>query len=227
MVQPTLLHEISFSHGGGYEMRVFWNSETCSLVQGDRRFTGTASAIKAMSRPDDAGSKQLWNAGKLIRDYTARYPLTILSSVPRFTKQVSCSVRNSLKWEKQKVLSVFYFRCGAITIKNRDETAFNKVYEDWWGETVILQNEKLEDVLPLSLFLVTLFVHFVTAFPFTFRSVGCMSIITRDGNSCLNLKYEAPLSCRYVQRKEFNITSRTLFVYLKSPCQLRNLYSVE
>jgi hypothetical protein len=59
MVQPTLLHEISFSHGGGYEMRVFWNSETCSLVQGDRRFTGTASAIKAMSRPDDAGSKQL------------------------------------------------------------------------------------------------------------------------------------------------------------------------
>jgi hypothetical protein len=47
-------------------MAVFWDVALCSLVEVYRHFT--------TYRPDDGGSKHLWNVGKLLPDYTAQHP---------------------------------------------------------------------------------------------------------------------------------------------------------
>jgi hypothetical protein len=52
------------------EMAVFWVVAPCSLVEIYQR-----DELWAMShRPDDGGSKVLWNAGKFLPDYTALKP---------------------------------------------------------------------------------------------------------------------------------------------------------
>jgi hypothetical protein len=55
-------------------MTVFWVVAPCSLVEVYRRFTG------ASDRPDDGGSKHLWNVDKLLPDYTTQQPRTQSSS---------------------------------------------------------------------------------------------------------------------------------------------------
>jgi hypothetical protein len=44
-------------------MAVFWVVAPCSLVEVYQRFRGETH------RPDDGGSKDLWNFGKLLPDY--------------------------------------------------------------------------------------------------------------------------------------------------------------
>jgi hypothetical protein len=62
-------------------MSVFWVVAPCSLVEVYQRFGGPASIIRAMSRPDDGGSKDLRNVGKLLPDYTAQQPRRQTSSI--------------------------------------------------------------------------------------------------------------------------------------------------
>jgi hypothetical protein len=53
------------------EVAVFWVAAPCSLVE-----VYAASIIRASSthHPDDGGSKDLWNVGKLLPDYTELQP---------------------------------------------------------------------------------------------------------------------------------------------------------
>jgi hypothetical protein len=54
-------------------MTPFWNTAACSLVEADNvSAVHTASII--MDRPDDGGSKYLWNVDQLLRDYRQQYP---------------------------------------------------------------------------------------------------------------------------------------------------------
>jgi hypothetical protein len=48
-------------------MAVFWVVAACSLVEVYRHFGGR-------DRPDDGGSKHLWNVDKLLPDYTLQQP---------------------------------------------------------------------------------------------------------------------------------------------------------
>jgi hypothetical protein len=58
------------------KMAVFWVVAPCSLVEFYQRFRG----------PDDGGSKDLWNTGKLLPDYTALQPRRQPSSINVFTR---------------------------------------------------------------------------------------------------------------------------------------------
>jgi hypothetical protein len=57
-------------------MAVFWVVAPCILVEALRLLkVPAASIIRAMShRPDDGGSKHLWNVGKLLLNYTEQRP---------------------------------------------------------------------------------------------------------------------------------------------------------
>jgi hypothetical protein len=56
-------------------MTVFWVVAPCSLVEVFQRFRGPCSGWWVVThRPDDGGSKDLWNVGKLLPDYTALQP---------------------------------------------------------------------------------------------------------------------------------------------------------
>jgi hypothetical protein len=52
------------------KMIVFWDFALFGLLEIDRRFTGSPFT----HRPDDGGSKHLWNVGKLLPDYMAQHP---------------------------------------------------------------------------------------------------------------------------------------------------------
>jgi hypothetical protein len=54
------------------KMAVFWVVAPCSLVQVYRRFRG--ACCRLTHSPEDGGSKNLWNVGKLLPDYTAQHP---------------------------------------------------------------------------------------------------------------------------------------------------------
>jgi hypothetical protein len=66
---------VSGSHGGEYEVRVFWDLAPCSHIEVDWRFRG-AHCLHHQSddSPDDGGSTHLWNVGQLQCDYTALHP---------------------------------------------------------------------------------------------------------------------------------------------------------
>jgi hypothetical protein len=51
------------------KMTALWDIAPCSLVEFDWRFRGEVSHC-----PDDGGSKDLWNVGKLVPDHTALQP---------------------------------------------------------------------------------------------------------------------------------------------------------
>jgi hypothetical protein len=55
-------------------MAVFWVVAPCSLVEVCQRFRGPIPRAQLTHRPDDGGSKDLWNVGKLLPDYTALQP---------------------------------------------------------------------------------------------------------------------------------------------------------
>jgi hypothetical protein len=61
-------------------MIVFWDVATCNLVEiGDR--------------PDDGGSKHLWNFGQFLRAYTAQDPRRQLSSYfPPWEPEISLNI---------------------------------------------------------------------------------------------------------------------------------------
>jgi hypothetical protein len=53
------------------KMAVFWVVAPCSLVEAEQRFKGTCCLHH---QGYDGGSKDLWNVGKLLPDYTALQP---------------------------------------------------------------------------------------------------------------------------------------------------------
>jgi hypothetical protein len=67
--------EIPGSHGGECEY-VFWVVAPCSLVEVCWRFWGACCLHHQGDeiRPEDGGSKNPWNVGKLLLDYTAQQP---------------------------------------------------------------------------------------------------------------------------------------------------------
>jgi hypothetical protein len=56
------------------KMAVFWVVVPCSLVDVYRRFGGTWCLHHQRDRPDDGGSKYVWNVGKRLSDYTMLQP---------------------------------------------------------------------------------------------------------------------------------------------------------
>jgi hypothetical protein len=54
------------------KMAVFWLVALCGLLEVYRLFR--AAYCLTMGRPDDGGSKYLWNVGKLLPDYTTQHP---------------------------------------------------------------------------------------------------------------------------------------------------------
>jgi hypothetical protein len=57
------------------KITVFWDVAPCSLAEVYQRF-GDACCLyhQGAHRPDDGGSKHLWNVGKLLPDYTSQVP---------------------------------------------------------------------------------------------------------------------------------------------------------
>jgi hypothetical protein len=80
---------------------VFWVVAPCSLVEVYQRFRGPCCLQP--HRPDDGGSKDLWNVGKLLPDYTALQPRRQPSS-------------NSPSWEPQILIRWFVLN---FTVKNQ------------------------------------------------------------------------------------------------------------
>jgi hypothetical protein len=55
-------------------MAVFWVVAPCSLVEIYQRFRGPCCFHHQGDRPDDGGSKDFWNVGKSLPDYTVLQP---------------------------------------------------------------------------------------------------------------------------------------------------------
>jgi hypothetical protein len=71
------------------KMTVFWDVAPCSLVEFYRRFRG---ACCLQYRPDDGGSKHIWNVGKRLPDYAAQQPRRQPSSyLPPWEHKISLS----------------------------------------------------------------------------------------------------------------------------------------
>jgi hypothetical protein len=90
------------------KMAVFWVVAPYSLVEVYRHFRGD-------DRPDDEGSKHLWNVGKLLLDYTAQQPRRQPSSY-------------SPLWEPQRYLIAIrarfttYLICGGYSCYGREDS---------------------------------------------------------------------------------------------------------
>jgi hypothetical protein len=56
------------------KMAVLWVVEPCSLVEVYQRIRGPCCLHHQGDRRDDGGSKDLWNVGKLLPDYTVLQP---------------------------------------------------------------------------------------------------------------------------------------------------------
>jgi hypothetical protein len=72
---PAILEQLRirrFSITEIIKMAVFWVAAPCSLVEVYQRFKGACCLHH--HRPDDGGSKDLWNVSKLLPDYTALQP---------------------------------------------------------------------------------------------------------------------------------------------------------
>jgi hypothetical protein len=74
-------------------------------------FLTTECSFNKANRPDDAGSKHLWNVCQLLRDYTAQYPRRLSSSYsPPLEPEISLQIwitlfklvrRKSLMWRRR------------------------------------------------------------------------------------------------------------------------------
>jgi hypothetical protein len=82
---------------------VFWVVAPCSLVEVYQRFRGPCCT----HRPDDGGSKDFWNVGKLLPDYSALQPRRQPSSyLPPWEPQIlldSTSVLPAAELEVQTI----------------------------------------------------------------------------------------------------------------------------
>jgi hypothetical protein len=70
------------------KMAVFWIVAPCSLVEVYQRFRGPCCLHHQGS--DDRGSKDIWNVGKLLPDYTVLQPRRQLSILKQFVHLHNC-----------------------------------------------------------------------------------------------------------------------------------------
>jgi hypothetical protein len=90
----------------GRNMVVFWVVAPCSLVEVHQRFRGSCCLHHQGDkgdRPDDGGSRDLWNVGKLVPDYTALQPRRPPSSYsppwePQILLRLGGSITRGLTW---------------------------------------------------------------------------------------------------------------------------------
>jgi hypothetical protein len=88
-------------------MAVLWVVAQCSLIEIYRRFRG---AYFLHHRPDDGGSKELWNVGKLLPDYTTQQQRRQPSSYsppwePEFLLIKNC-LKSSMAQDQLSYLSI-------------------------------------------------------------------------------------------------------------------------
>jgi hypothetical protein len=91
------------------KMNVLWAVAPCSVVEVYRRFRGACCLhhqVFLHHRPDDVGSKHLWNVGKCLPDYTAQQ-LRIQS------------FSYSALWEPQ--ISKYKLTCSFFSVRERSQ----------------------------------------------------------------------------------------------------------
>jgi hypothetical protein len=88
--QPTILNtwlHVRFQvlTAASMKMSVFWDDALRSLVETEQRFRGAYCLHHpwwwVIHRPDDGGSKLLWNVGQYLPEYTAQHPTRKTSSM--------------------------------------------------------------------------------------------------------------------------------------------------
>jgi hypothetical protein len=99
---PTYILPILFSrlHRGLYKYLIFLNCPTLVQLK-----IAVFWVVAPMSRPDDGGSKDLWNVGKLLPDYTVLQPRRQQSAY-------------SPPWEPQILISTVYHSLMSYFIGN-------------------------------------------------------------------------------------------------------------
>jgi hypothetical protein len=114
------------------KMAIFWDIAPCNLVKFYRRFRGAcclhhkSDELWVMTcRPDDEGSKHLWNVGKLLPDYTAQHPRRQPSSY-------------SLPWEPQILLSHLHTsRRECLKSHHISKNVSDRYYSGWCSKYVM------------------------------------------------------------------------------------------
>jgi hypothetical protein len=100
------------------KMAVFWVVAPCSLVEVYQRFRGPCCLHH---RPDDGDSKDLWNVGKLLPDYTVhmKTAIFILTAVRTSnpTKNITFTIifRKMLRFILTQYGSTFWAICTSLT----------------------------------------------------------------------------------------------------------------
>jgi hypothetical protein len=121
----------------GFEMALFWDVATCSLVEVHQSFRG-ACCFRHKSedlrhenyRPDDGSSNHLWNVGKLLLDYTAQHASRQPSSY-------------SPPWEPEKS-SVFINILVNTSLASPVDTSANKTMKShilFWIKYTLIHHE--------------------------------------------------------------------------------------
>jgi hypothetical protein len=82
---------VRFSRQRVWRWLVFWDVAACSLVEIYRRFRGAYF----LHRPDDGGSKHLWNVGLFLPDCLAQHPRRQSSSAVSFQTTYTCYLADS------------------------------------------------------------------------------------------------------------------------------------
>jgi len=77
-------------------MTVFWDVGTCSLTEVYRSFR----SVYCLHRPDDGNCKHVWNAKKLLLEYTTQHPRRLSSSL-------------SLPWELE---TLHHISCSCLAV---------------------------------------------------------------------------------------------------------------
>jgi hypothetical protein len=78
-LKPILILGLKVLTAVSTKMAVFWVAAPCSLVEVYQRSRGPCCLQH--HHPDDGGSKDLWNVGKLLPDYKALQPRRQPSSI--------------------------------------------------------------------------------------------------------------------------------------------------
>jgi hypothetical protein len=104
---------------------VFWVVAPCSLVEINQRFRGPCCLV----RPDDGDSKDLWNVGKFLPDYTVLQPRRQPSSY-------------SPPWEPQILVCKENAAINCITVQHKKFIPVN-FDGTYYASTVIIMKSEV------------------------------------------------------------------------------------
>jgi hypothetical protein len=87
------------------KITVFWDITLWSIVLEDRCFRGS---YYLHHRPDDGGSRHIWNVGLLQRGYTTRHPRRLSSSCCCWLLRRPCRWRWVVMFHDSRINHVYY-----------------------------------------------------------------------------------------------------------------------